>query len=547
MNEKEKQLTGKERVLKAMRCEDVDRVPWVPFVGCHGGELISVTADKYLKSKDYIVSGLEKAIELYKPDGISVMFDLQIEAEILGCGLMWAEDNPPAVTTHPLVEGVELSSLKIPKPTDGRIPVVTEAIKEMRKKHPDVALYGLITGPFTLSLHLAGTELFIKMFDDPDYVHDLMKFTTQVSNAMSDYYISAGADVIAVVDPMTSQIGPEDFRRFVTPYMMENFDKIRNRGASSSFFVCGHAQQNIEAMAECKPNNISIDENIALDYVRDVCLKQDISFGGNLQLTATLLLGSEEDVQRNALQCMDTGGERGFILAPGCDLPYATPPANLQAVTQIVHDDYQREVLRTMEMTETTKELLDMSEYGQIDKVVVDIITLDSESCAPCQYMVESVELVAPQFEGIVKWREHKIKDAESLTFMTSLMVRNIPTICIDGQITFVSRIPPRDELIAAIQKRINEKMKLRILQKQGKVYVLGGECEGCIETKNNVRRAVQELGTDMEIVFLTDEKDLQKFGVLHTPAVVVEKREVKSMGNVPSVEVIKEWIKDIT
>ena len=37
--------------------------------------------------------------------------------------------------------------------------------------------------------------------------------------------------------------------------------------------------------------------------------------------------------------------------------------------------------------------------------------------------------------------------------FMTSLMVKNVPTICIDGKITFVSRIPPKEELIAAINE----------------------------------------------------------------------------------------------
>jgi thiol-disulfide isomerase/thioredoxin len=94
-----------------------------------------------------------------------------------------------------------------------------------------------------------------------------------------------------------------------------------------------------------------------------------------------------------------------------------------------------------------------MKDYGQADKVIVDIITLDSESCAPCQYMVEAVKKVAPQFEGVVEWREHAIKKMDAVTFMSSLMVKNIPTICIDGKIVFVSKIPPKGELIAAIQK----------------------------------------------------------------------------------------------
>ena len=32
---------------------------------------------------------------LYKPHGQPVIFDLQIEAECLGCGLTWADDCPP--------------------------------------------------------------------------------------------------------------------------------------------------------------------------------------------------------------------------------------------------------------------------------------------------------------------------------------------------------------------------------------------------------------------------------------------------------------------
>jgi len=63
----------------------------------------------------------------------------------------------------------------------------------------------------------------------------------------------------------------------------------------------------------------------SLGYVREICLGKGISFGGNLQLTSVLLLGKPIDAQRNAIACLEAGGERGFVLSPGCDLPYATP------------------------------------------------------------------------------------------------------------------------------------------------------------------------------------------------------------------------------
>jgi len=392
------------------------------------------------------------------------MFDLQVEAEVLGCRLEWSDENPPAVVSHPLADGsVTLEALSVPGPGDGRIPLALAAAKRLREEFPDLALYGLITGPFTLALHLLGTSIFMKMFDDETHVHSLLAFCQSVSQAMADYYIEAGCDVIAVVDPMTSQIGPDQFKQFVSGPVASLFQHIRAQDALSSFFVCGQAQHNIEVMADTKPDNISIDENIPLDYVRDICRSKGISFGGNLQLTVVLLLGSVDDAKRNAIQCMETGGTEGFILAPGCDLPYATPPENIEAVTAVVHDPYQQDIARTLADSTFDVDLPDMSDYGKSDKVIVDIITLDSEACAPCQYMVEAVKVVAPQFEGVVEWREHKIKKREGVAFMMALMVKNIPTICIDGRITFVSQIPPKEELVAAIQKRIVQKQSYKI------------------------------------------------------------------------------------
>lgn len=187
-----------------------------------------------------------------------------------------------------------------------------------------------------------------------------------------------------------------------------------------------------------------------------------------------------------------------------------------------------------------------MSDYGKMDKIIVDIITLDSESCAPCQYMVESVKAVAPHFENIVEWQEHKIKYRESLKFMTSLMVKNIPTICIDGKITFVSRIPPRDDLVAAIQKRILEKLSYKIRTKKGSVFILAKDEAECEAIKPSVEQAIHELGADINIECVIGKEKVLAYGVTSTPAVVSARYKVKSEGNTPSVAVIKEWIKEL-
>jgi MtaA/CmuA family methyltransferase len=538
-------MRGKELIQAAIKLQKTESVPWVPFVGCHGGALIGVNATDYLQSEEHIIRGAEEAIRRYQPDGLPVVFDLQIEAEILGCDLLWADENPPAVSSHPLVKGKLLSDLRIPKPSEGRLPIILNATRILRKRYPELALYGLITGPFTLALHLYGSDIFIELYQDAQGIKEILEFCKQVCLAMSGYYIDAGCDLIAVVDPMTSQIGPKHFNQFIAEPAKEIFSFIRERESLSSFFVCGHAQQNIEAMCACRPDNISVDENIPLAYVRDICLEQNISFGGNLQLTVVLLLGSPNDAKLNAQDCVNTSGGRGFILAPGCDLPYAAPPENIEAVAEYLHDPYHLEIAKAFQDHEAA-EMLDMSEYGKTDKVIIDIITLDSESCAPCQYMVESVRQIAPHFECIVEWREHKIKTRESLKFMTSLMVKNIPTICIDGKITFVSRIPPREELLAAIQNRIFEKLRYKIKHKKGSVLIFGKDALECEKSKQIVEQAISELGVDTNIQLITDEKEILSYGITATPAVLITKYSIKSEGVLPSLTAVKEWIKDI-
>ena len=134
----------------------------------------------------------------------------------------------------------------------------------------------------------------------------------------------------------------------------------------------------------------------------------------------------------------------------------------------------------------------------------------------------------------------------DAVTFMSSLMVKNIPTICIDGKIAFVSQIPPKNDLIAAIQKRINQKLKLKIQSKKSEILLLCEDKEECSVLKQNIHRAITELGKDVEIKIISDKEKMANYGVSKGPAVVTVNYKLKSEGTNPSLEVVKEWIKEL-
>jgi MtaA/CmuA family methyltransferase len=453
-------MTGRELLLKAVRNEPTPRPAWLPFVGCHGGRLIDRSASDYLRSADLLFEGLSRACDLYRPDGLPVVFDLQIEAEILGCALNWADDVPPSVASHPLA-GAEIESLPVFDLSRGRIPTVLKALDLLRaSKGEEVAFYGLVCGPFTLALHLLGNDIFLEMFDNPERVDRILALSAGVAVTMARGYLDHGADVVAVVDPMTSQISPRHFQQFVTPHVDHVFDAIRAAGGLSSIFVCGDVTRNLELMCRTHADNISVDEQIPIDRLRSLCEASGKSFGGNIKLTSVLLLGDERDAKLETLQILEKAGGRGFVLAPGCDLPYHTPPKNLQAVAEMVHDGYAREVARETLHARDGDAFGDiaMPDYRTQQAVVVDVITLDSSSCAPCQYMMEAVERAAKATRVRTYVNEHKIKVREGLGMMVRLGVQNLPTICIDGEVKFASIIPDQLRLVEAIEEAARAK-----------------------------------------------------------------------------------------
>lgn len=73
-------------------------------------------------------------------------------------------------------------------------------------------------------------------------------------------------------------------------------------------------------------------------------------------------------------------------------------------------------------------------------------------------------------------------------------------------------------------------------------IKVLGSGCANCKKLEENVRQAVGELRIDAEIEKVTDFKDILSYGVMKTPALVVD-GQVKVMGRVISAEEVKKYL----
>lgn len=73
-------------------------------------------------------------------------------------------------------------------------------------------------------------------------------------------------------------------------------------------------------------------------------------------------------------------------------------------------------------------------------------------------------------------------------------------------------------------------------------IKVLGPGCPKCRQTEKVVREAVAESGVTADVEKVTDVLQIAGYGVLGTPAVVVDGR-VRSVGKIPKKEDVLAWI----
>jgi len=446
---------GKELIFKTLRHEQTDAVPWVPFAGVHAGKLKGYTAEEILRDEDKLVESLLEVCKLYSPDGMPVLFDLQVEAEFLGCDLLWAKNNPPSVKSHPYAGEKTIPCVcKLPTAESGRLPMILSAMRRVKAEIGDkVALYGLICGPFTLASHLRGSDIFMDMVTDPAYVKELVDFCGQVAVEMARMYIDAGMDVIAVVDPLVSQISPKHIEKMLSESFTAVFDFVRAQGAYSCFFVCGNATKQIEVMCKMNPDGISIDENVNLAGAKATTDKYNVTLGGNIPLTTTMLFGTQEDNMKCVVDLLDSVDHHNLIISPGCDMPYDTPIENTIAAAQAVH--HPAEARKMIENYHAVVDDIDVEipDYKNLDKVLIELFLLDPEQCAACTYMLSSVEDAFDDFKDIADYKVYKYFIREDIARTRKMGIQNLPTMCINGEQKWISIIPSRAELLDDIRE----------------------------------------------------------------------------------------------
>ena len=77
------------------------------------------------------------------------------------------------------------------------------------------------------------------------------------------------------------------------------------------------------------------------------------------------------------------------------------------------------------------------------------------------------------------------------------------------------------------------------------KLQILGPGCPKCKKLAQNVEAAANDLDIEYKIEKVTDINEIMKFGVMLTPALVIN-GQVKVVGKVPGVDEIKKILNQV-
>jgi len=74
------------------------------------------------------------------------------------------------------------------------------------------------------------------------------------------------------------------------------------------------------------------------------------------------------------------------------------------------------------------------------------------------------------------------------------------------------------------------------------KIEILGTGCPKCKQLESNTVKALEEIGKKAEVVKVTEIDKIIGYGVMSTPALVID-GDVKCYGRLPDIKEIKKWL----
>lgn len=342
-------ISGKERIRACLKRTYADRIPVGIILGPFRAKILGCPLRAYWLDGKKLAEGTLASYHLFHHDSVEVSWDIVMEAETLGAELDFPPEGVPQVKKYILAQKSALDSLALPSPEkSGRFPLYIEACQILARELKDVALSGTVTGPWTIAAALRGTQqLIYDTLDDPQFVNELLNFTTQVVKILGTKILDTSLSLtMGEAASSCSLISPHLYRQFIKPRHREIVAFFRGKKAGLAMHICGFIDPIMEDILDLGLTALSLDSPSSLQKMVAISQKK-IVLVGNVA-TSLFVHGSKEEMERAVKSCLEIAAPGGaYIISSGCELPYNTSIEQVHFFLKAAHDYGRTELILT--------------------------------------------------------------------------------------------------------------------------------------------------------------------------------------------------------
>ena len=326
--------TGKERVTAAIKGETLDRIP-MSFHIPKSHEMAGYTGLECVLEPEKALEAQKKAQELMRSDMVNVPGDPYLPTTMTTVAKV---ESGSAETPHRapmLADKKAIEELEVRDPRGSkRYSKYLEMCGKTQEAFSDCWVLALNGAPWSIAAGLRGIEaLIFDTREDPQFVHDLMKITVEISKIRGDALLDTGvALMLGEPSASCSVVSPKIFKEFILPYLSDLIDHFKSRDGLVDLHICGFNDPNMDDIMTMNMDIFDADGPTSLENTVKISQEQKkTAVRGNL--SADLFhKGTAEEVDDAVKMSIELAGpSKGYILAQGCTIPYETPMENIEA------------------------------------------------------------------------------------------------------------------------------------------------------------------------------------------------------------------------
>jgi len=325
-------MTSRERIYATLKGDARDRTAVTPILMAWAAHFIGCTYRDYYLDGDVLVEAQLAVTKAFNLDQASAISDPWREASAYGMQFDYPPDGvgrPRELLIKSRADASRLGRIDVKNSprTKQRIGSVGKMAERIGATH---SVLGWVEGPLAEYSDLRGVEnAMLDLIDAPDVFVQAGKIIIDNAIAFALAQIEAGADMVGIGDSAASLISPEMYAELVMPLERRLIAAIHEAGAAAKLHVCGNITNIVQHMAKTGTDIIDVDWMVPLVKARSLA-GPDVTLCGNFNPAGVLFEGTPQEVAEAACECLAAMPNR-FILMPGCEVPPATPQANLRA------------------------------------------------------------------------------------------------------------------------------------------------------------------------------------------------------------------------